>query len=85
VPGNIRGQHTNIDDTVTDKPATAQSSLTPAMSTEAPGSSNAILDYATYTIMAVAGFLVLLFVTVLVGTILFFCRAKDKKGRYYYG
>jgi hypothetical protein len=29
VPGNIRGQHTDIDGTVTDTPATTQSSFAP--------------------------------------------------------
>jgi hypothetical protein len=86
VPGIIRGQHTDIDDTVIEKIPTAHSSSTLTMSTDAPhDSSNAILDYTTYAVMAIAGLLILLFVIVLVGTILFFCHAKDKKGRYYYG
>ena len=77
--GNIRGQRTDIDDPVIEKTATARSTLTLAMSTDAPGSSDAVLDYVTYAILAVAGLLILLFITALVGTILFFCHAKDKK------
>ena len=79
MPCNTRGQHTDIGDTIIEKTATAQSTLTLTMSTDAPGSSDAVLDYATYAILAVAGLLVLLFITTLVGTILFFCRTKDKK------
>ena len=48
-------------------------------STSAPSSNNSLLDYATYATPAVAGFLILLFVIALVGTILFFYRTKDKK------
>ncbi|MCG8623311.1 MAG: hypothetical protein MJE68_15135 [Proteobacteria bacterium] len=47
--------------------------------TSAPGSNNSLLDYATYATLAVAGLLILLFIAALVGTILFFCRTKDKK------
>ena len=78
VPGTIIiGQHT-----VSEKPAKSTSTF--ITSTNTPGSkvNDSLIDYATYAIVAIAGFLILLFVTVLVGTILFFCDTKDKKGRY---
>ena len=78
IPGNKRGQYSVVEKTTIH----VQSSSALAMFTDASGSSISVLDYATYAILAIAGFLILLFITVLVGTILFFCHTKDKKKRY---
>ena len=75
MPGTIVGRHTTTE-------KTTQNTLDHAMSTDAPGSSTAVLDITTYAILAIAGFLSLLFVTVLFGTILFYCYGtKDKRRR----
>ena len=42
-------------------------------------SSSMMLDIATYAIVGIAGFLILLFVLVLLGTILFYRQTKDKR------
>lgn len=53
---------------------------TPVMSKESTSpSSSMILDIATYTIVGVAGFLILLFIMVLLGTILLYGGTKDKR------
>ena len=60
-----------------------QSTLMFAETTVTTNSSSlAILDIAMYAILAIAGFFVLLFVTVLLGTILFYCGTKDKRRKY---
>ena len=53
-----------------------------AVSTDASDSSVAVLDIATYAILAIAGFLILLFVIILTGTILLFRCTKEKRRRY---
>ena len=82
VPGiiyTVEEQHTTNEKTTG---ITSVSALATSTGSDATGSSIAVLDVATYGILAVAGFLILLFVIALIGTSLFFCCTKDKKRRY---